>query len=111
MHTLCPADELSEVRAEIARLKLREAALRAGFIKAPIAGAVGRWNRVEVHETCQQVFDASLLPENIRKDAQYSREHIVQIVRCLPLQSCPTPRPGWPMKREGVHGRTNLALH
>ena len=51
MHAHSRADELADVRAEIARLKIREQALRDGFIKRPQADIFGRWTRVEVPVT------------------------------------------------------------
>ena len=45
------ADELADVRAEIARLKIREKALRDGIIKRPQADIIGRWTRAELTVT------------------------------------------------------------
>ena len=64
MHRLSPADELAEIRAEIARLKAREAMLRTIFLRQPDAQRQGRWARVEVVETCQKRFNPALLPED-----------------------------------------------
>jgi hypothetical protein len=99
MHRLGPADELAEIRAEIARLKLREAALRAGFLADPGKGMIGRWNRVEVVQTTARIFDHRLLPAAIRDDPRYSRDRVTQSVRCLAVQ-IRTPRPGWPIRME-----------
>ena len=96
-----PADELAEIRDEIARLKRREAELRAAFLARPDLAAQGRWSRVEVIETRQSRFDPALLPPAIRDDPRFRREKTVQIVRCLPLPAAPPPRPGWPIRREG----------
>ena len=102
MHTLSPADELAEIRAEIARLKAREAALRAHFLRHPTDHAQGRWTRVEVVETRQHRFNAALLPDHIRQDPRYCEEKLVQTVRCLPAPLTVSVRPGWPIRRDGV---------
>lgn len=101
MHALSPADELADIRAEIARLKLREQTLRDGFIKAPNAENYGRWTRVEVTVTQKSRFDASLLPEVIRNDPAYFRQSSCHIVRCYPAQPTLVQRAGWPIQRGG----------
>ena len=101
MHSLSPADELAEVRAEIARLKAREAQLRAFFLTAPLTARSGRWSRVEVEETHTRRFNPALLPEPIRQDAQFSELRLVQTVRCLPVTFTTTLRPGWPITHAG----------
>ncbi|MFZ9198900.1 MAG: hypothetical protein ACO22Z_06100 [Paracoccaceae bacterium] len=102
MHALSPADELAEIRAEIARLKTREAALRAQFLRQPGVKAQGRWARVEVFETRQTRFNPALLPDEIRRDPRYHEERLVQSVRCLPAALTVTLRPGWPIRRDGL---------
>lgn len=103
MHQISMADELAEIRAEIARLKAREAALRAHFLRHPDQGALGRWSRVEVVENRMQRFNAALLPEAIRQDPQFREERLVQIVRCLPAPLTTTLRAGWPIGRAGAN--------
>lgn len=100
MHNLSPADELAEIRAEIARLKAREAALRAHFLRHPKEQTLGRWTRVEVVETCQRRFNPALLPDAIRQDPRYLEERRVQTVRCLPAPVTVTVRPGWPIRAQ-----------
>lgn len=98
MHKLSAADELAETRAEIARLKLREAALR----QAILAGepVLGRWHRVEVTEHQLRIFDAALLPPKVRDNPAYWRERLTQVVKCLPVQAKAVgERPGWPIQR------------
>lgn len=102
MHNLSPADELTEIRAEIARLKTREAALRALFLRSPKDHTLGRWSRVEVVETRQTRFNAALLPDAIRRDPRYLEERLVQTVRCLPAALTVTLRPGWPIRRDAA---------
>jgi len=103
MHRLTPADELAEIRAEMARLQAREAALRQVFLADPAQPATGRWTRVEVVQTQARVFDASLLPATIRNNPAYHRDRVVQTLHCLPLPMMPPPRPGWPIQRDAVH--------
>ena len=103
MHKLHPADELADIRAEIARLKAREAALRQLLLQRPDLAAQGRWTRVELITQRQNRLVATLLPPAILTDPQYRRERSVQILRCLPLSATASAsRPGWPIRREGV---------
>ena len=104
MHSLSPADELADLRADIARLKLLESALRARILASPDTQAIGRWHRIEVLETKARVFDAKLLPANIRDDPRFYRDRVTQVVRCLPVEA---KRPGWPIQHSGgqVQGR------
>lgn len=101
MHKLSPADELAEIRAEIARLKTREAALRALFLRDPNGPVSGRWTRVEVEQSHQRRFNPALLPDEIRRDPRYLEEKLVQTVRCLPATLTVSIRPGWPIRRDG----------
>ena len=96
MHSRSPADELADLRADIARLKLLEAALRAKILASPDTQSIGRWHRIEVIETKARVFDAKLLPTAIRDDPQFHRDRLTQIVRCVPVEA---KRPGWPIQR------------
>jgi hypothetical protein len=99
MHKLSPADELAELRAEIARLKLREATLRNAILSGD--PAPGRWHRVEVSEHRARIFDARLLPPQIRDNPAYWRERVTQVVKCLPVQPRAIgDRPGWPISRD-----------
>lgn len=100
MHQMSLADELAEVRAELARLKLREARLRAAVLAAPAAVPPGRWSQVAVVESLTRVFDPSLLPADLREDPRFQRERRVLMVKTLPVQgTLPGPRPGWPIRR------------
>ena len=100
MHSLSPADELAEIRAEIARLKAREAALRAQFLRDPDHGTLGRWSRVEVVESHSRRFNAALLPPAILNDPRYREEKVVRTVKVVPVQFAATTRPGWPIQRD-----------
>lgn len=102
MHKLSLADELAEIRAEIARLKAREAALRAHFLRSPDQGAQGRWTRIEVCEQHQTRFNPALLPDSILSDPRFREHRVVKTVRCLPAPLMVTVRPGWPIARDGA---------
>ncbi|WP_232489090.1 hypothetical protein [Rhodobacter amnigenus] len=97
---LSPADELAEVRAEIARLRLREAQLKDRLLHAPLAALTGRWHRIEITQQITRHFDATLLPASIRDDPAYWRERLHHVIRtvAIPPKSAP-PRPGWPIRR------------
>jgi hypothetical protein len=101
MHKMSPVDELAEIRADIARLKLREAALRQVVLSGD--AATGRWYRAEVMESRARVFDARLLPPQIRDNPAYWRERLTKMVKCLPVQAR-AERPGWPIRRGEMQG-------
>lgn len=107
MHSLCPADELFELRADIARLKLLEAALRAKILAFPDIQAIGRWHRIEVVQTKARVFDAKLLPAAIRDDPRFYHDRVIQVVRCVAIEA---KRPGWPIQR-GVGADQRAGVH
>lgn len=96
MHDLSLADELAETRTEIARLKAREAALRAAILERQGQVPDGRWARVEVVVRKAQVFDKALLPESIREDPRYWRERATTYVSCRPVQVAGSRREGSP---------------
>jgi hypothetical protein len=106
MHHLSPVDELAEIRAEIARLKEREAALRDRILRAPPASLTGRWHGLEVTEHRVRRFDPSLLPDAIRDNPAFWRESVQTRVNTLAL-TARLPRPGWPIRR----GDTRAAMH
>jgi hypothetical protein len=111
MHSPSPADELADIRADIARLKLLEAALRAKILASPDRQPIGRWHRIEVIETKARVFDAKLLPDAIRGDQRFYRDRVTQVVRCLALPAAGTPqRPGWPIQ-QGSRSVQDQAVH
>ena len=107
MHSLSPADELADLRADIARLKLLEAALRAKILASPDTQSIGRWHRIEVLVTKARVFDAKLLPAAIRDNPQFHRDRVTQVVRCVPVEA---KRPGWPIQR-GSDFKQGQAVH
>jgi hypothetical protein len=95
-----PADELHEIRCEIAKLQAREKTLVQAFLRDPVAGTLGRFVKVEVTESRQLIFDAALLPDDLRLNPAYYREVAQPCVQTLPLPTALCPRPGWPMRRE-----------
>lgn len=100
MQHLCPVDELHEIRLEIAKLQAREKALVQHFLRDTDAPKTGRYAKVEVVRERHLVFDADLMPENLRYNANFHREQEVQFVRVQPLPMSLSSRPGWPMRRE-----------
>lgn len=108
MHVTSLADDLADTRAEIARLKQREAALRAAILERRGQVPEGRWVRIEMVEKRARVFDKSLLPDEIRKNPRFYRDQVTTHVRCLPVflggarpegsprrptKQCPLPAP------------------
>lgn len=109
MRRQSPADELAELRAEIARLQMREATLEAAILRNPDLGARGTFHAAEVTETRQTVFDPALLPPEVQQDPRYWREQIAQTVAVIPIRARPVPlRPGWPIRRTT---ETAIPLH
>lgn len=101
-----PADDLAETLADLARLRLRAARLRALIAGNPDLGATGRFARAEVRFRQDKVFDPALLPPDIRNDPRYLRAHDHWTVHCTAVPRTPDPRPGWPIRRDSA-----TALH
>jgi len=99
---LAAADELSDIRAELARLRLREAQLHRLIVNDPDLGAQGRYARVTVclHQT--MAFDPALLPAEVRTDPRYLRPRAHWALHCHPAPLATGPRPGWPIRREAA---------
>lgn len=100
MHKLGLADELAETRAEITRLKEREAALQSAVLAFEGNVPEGRWSRIEVVTRRQRVFDQARLPSEVLADPRFWREKLSTLVHCLPLEA-QRHRPGWPIQRMG----------
>ena len=98
MHILGLADELAETRAEIARLKEREAALEAAVHASDGTVPDGREYRVAVITRRQVDFDEALLPPDVRNNPNYWRERVSARVECTPLEGNKR-RAGWPIQR------------
>jgi hypothetical protein len=100
LRRLAPADELAEIRAEIARLQARAAQVEALLVRSPHLRQRGTWHMAEVRETIVPTFDATLLPAAIRDDPHYRRDVVQREVALLPIRARPVPlRPGWPIRR------------
>lgn len=100
MHSKHPADELADLRAEIRRLKDREAALRARLLAAPPADPVGRWARLDIVTERRRHLLTDRLPDAIRDDPRYWAEREVISLRCDPVGWAMRPRSGWPIRRQ-----------
>lgn len=96
------ADELAEIRAEIIRLRLRSAQLRAALIAAPAEARNGRWNGAEVSFRKRLVFNPYLLPADVRQDPRYWEDVAHHVVSVRPLAQALKPRPGWPIRRDAA---------
>lgn len=95
MHLKSPADELADIRAEIARLRAREGELRAAYLGSPEMPKIGRWHKVELKTLRHRVFDPRLLPEEIRLDPAFTREKVVRVLRTMrmPLRAVAEDQP------------------
>lgn len=106
-----PADELAEIRAEIARLQRREAALEAAILRDPAVAGRGTFNVADVRETSRAVFDPALLPADIQADPRFWRQEVDRSVTVIPIRAQPVPlRPGWPIRRS-AQSSLPLPLH
>lgn len=104
MYRPLPADELADVRAELARLRLREAQLRALILKDPDLASQGRFARVTVCFHRDRVFDPAVLPHEIRTDPRYFRDRQHWSIQCHDTPQQMGTRPGWPIRRDfGLH--------
>ncbi|MEY4982901.1 MAG: hypothetical protein RIR62_1167 [Pseudomonadota bacterium] len=100
MRRLSPADELAEIRAEIARLQRREATLEATILRDPAGCARGTFNLAEVTESRRATFDPALLPPEVQGDPRFWREEVTRQIAVIPMRPQPLPlRPGWPIRR------------
>lgn len=77
-----PADELAEVRAQIATLRAREAALEAAFISMrDSCHFPGYANTVRVERKAHQVFDLSKLPQRVLDDPRlYITREVTRVI-------------------------------
>lgn len=83
MHLKPPADELAEIRAQIARLRAREGELREAYLSNAALPKIGRMHKVELVTSRQRVFEPRLLPEEIRLDPAYTREKVTRVLRAV----------------------------
>lgn len=77
-----PADELAEIRAEIARLRLREGQLRHLMLQGPPDLRSGRWFQVEMRETVSRKLDPARLPDALRHDPAIYCESRRTVLHC-----------------------------
>ncbi|OWY09990.1 MULTISPECIES: hypothetical protein [Thioclava] len=88
-----PADELAQIRAQIARLRRREAELREAYLTRPDMPCLGRWTKVEIVTSRRKVFEPRLLPPEIRNDTAFQREKVTRRLQTSPHEpaSCLLP--------------------
>lgn len=87
---MAPADELELVRAELKRLRAREAALREQVLEKG-GGAPGQDWRVEVVEQRRRTLDRAALPREIADDPRYWKESVSRVVKTVSVRA---PRTG-----------------
>lgn len=84
---MAPADELELIRAELKRLRAREAALREQVL-ADGAEAGEDW-RVEVVEQRRRTLDRAALPPEIAGDPRYWKESVTRVVKTVSVRVPP----------------------
>jgi hypothetical protein len=84
------ADELELVRAEIKRLRAREAELRSVLLEEDGAEPGQDW-RVEVVEQRRRTLDRAALPPEISRDPRYWKERVARVVRTVSVRARPAP--------------------
>ncbi|WP_377509445.1 hypothetical protein [Octadecabacter sp. R77987] len=91
IQNLYPADELSQVRAQIRRLKLREDELRAGYLSGQL-NPVGLDALVEIKMQRRRRFCHDRLPPDILNNPVYwdRSETPAVVVRPKPAQATST---------------------
>lgn len=104
LRPLHPADELADLRRQIARLKKREADLRDAFLTCADLGALeGSTHRVVIKTTRAKVFDKSLLPTVIQSDPRFFTTREQTRVCVLPNDR--------PARRQGVFSGMGIPYH
>lgn len=84
---LDPVDELAEIQSQMERLKARAEELRMGFITQAELPRVGQRHRVEVKVQKALIFDAALLPPEIRNDNRFLRTRVTKVVKTAPIDT------------------------
>ena len=87
-----PADELELVRAEIKRLRAREAELRAAVLEEGGAEPGQEW-RVEIVEQRRRTLDRAALPREIGNDPRYWKERVARVVKTVSVRARAVPGP------------------
>jgi hypothetical protein len=85
------ADELELVRAEIKRLKAREAELRAAMLEGGDTEPGQDW-RVEVVEQRRRTLDRAALPPEIAADPRFWKERVARVVKTISVRARGVPR-------------------
>ena len=85
-----PADELELVRAEIKRLRAREAELRAAVLEEGGAEPGQDW-RVEIVEQRRRTLDRTALPHEIGNDPRYWKERVARVVKTVSVRARSVP--------------------
>ncbi|WP_223634189.1 hypothetical protein [Rhodobacter sp. TJ_12] len=89
-----PAQELAQIRAEIARLRAREADLSEIVQRDTALPKVAAMHKADLVTRRERVFDPRLLPADIRLDPAYSREKVTRVLRTGPASGAdPGPAP------------------
>lgn len=70
------AEELTQIRTEIARLRLREAELAETVLRAAELPRITGMHKTPLVTRRERIFDPRLLPAEIRLDPAYCREKI-----------------------------------
>ena len=81
-----PADELELVRAEIKRLRAREAELRAAVLDEGGTEPGQDW-RVEIVEQRRRTLDRAALPREIGNDPRYWKERVSRVVKTVSVRA------------------------
>jgi hypothetical protein len=85
-----PADELELVRAEIKRLRKREAELRGAVLEEGGAEPGQDW-RVEIVEQRRRTLDHAALPREIGEDPRYWKERVARVVKTVSVRARTAP--------------------
>jgi hypothetical protein len=85
-----PADELELVRAEIKRLRAREAELRAAMLEEGGAEPGQEW-RVEIVEQRRRTLDRAALPREIGNDPRFWKERVARVVKTVSVRARSVP--------------------
>ncbi|PTV95417.1 hypothetical protein C8J27_10452 [Rhodobacter aestuarii] len=100
-----PAEELTQIRAEIARLRLREAELSEIVLRDTALPKIATMHKATLTTRRERVFDPRLLPSEIRLDPAYSREKVRRVLRegpataTDPLEAAEVPARATPRTR------------
>ncbi len=101
-----PADDLADVRAELARLRSREQALVDLLLARPELREAGQNCRVELDFVEEPLLRTEALPSDLQNNPALWRKVLRPVLSCHPARPLAEPRrPGWPMQRSGGSAR------